>query len=277
MRGTKALYYTVGILVCVVMLFPLFWMISLSFMTEAETWSLPIKLLPHHPTIEHYRNLGTYDNFPYLKFLLNTVIVAGLGGFGTALGSSMPAYAFSKLQWKGRDFFLLVTIATLMLPEISYIVPRYIIFTKLHLIGTFAPMWLPSALGTAFNVFLFTQFFKGIPKELSEAAIVDGSNHFSIFFRIILPLSKNAMVTVVTLHFVWAWKELMTPLIYFTDANMFTLSVGLKNLVSTNGGGDLPVGIGMVGASLATLPILLLFFIFQRQITGGIATTGTKG
>ncbi len=278
MKIKKTFSLLFGFFIAIIMIFPLYWMISLSLMSNLEIYQLPVKFFPKSFYLENYKYVFNTETFLYFRFLLNTILVAALGGFGTAIGSSLPAYAFSKLEWKGRDLFLSITIATLMIPEIAYIVPRYLIFNKLNLIGTYAPMWLPSALGTAFNIFLFTQFFKEIPKGLSEAAIIDGCNHFQIYSRIVLPLGKNSIITVVTLHFVWAWKELMTPMVYFTKNKMFTLSLGLKNFVSSGAGaGEIPLGAGMAAAFLTALPVLILFLVFQKNISGGIATTGTKG
>jgi multiple sugar transport system permease protein len=208
-------------------------------------------------------------------FLGNTLIVCVLGVVGTVLSNAIVAYGFSRLQWRGRDAFFAVTLATLMVPFPVLMVPLYGVFRELHWVGTLLPLWVPAFFGNAFNIFLMRQFFLTIPEELSEAARIDGSSEWRIFWRVILPLSKPVLAVAGLFHFLYAWNDFLGPFLYLTRKETFTLSLALQSYASQNGG--VQWHYLMAASTVTILPIVVLFFFAQRTFIPGIATTGTKG
>jgi multiple sugar transport system permease protein len=208
-------------------------------------------------------------------FLGNTLIVCVLGVIGTVFSNAIIAYGFARLKWRGRDTFFALTLATLMVPFPVLMVPLYGVFRQLHWIGTLMPLWVPAFFGNAFNIFLMRQFFLGIPEELSEAARIDGSSEWRIFWRIILPLSKPVLAVAALFHFLYAWNDFMGPFLYLTRKETFTLSIALQNYQSQNGG--VQWHYLMAASAVTILPIVVLFFFAQKTFIQGIATTGTKG
>jgi multiple sugar transport system permease protein len=207
-------------------------------------------------------------------FLGNTVIVCVLGVIGTVLSNAIVAYGFARLKWHGRDAFFALTLATLMVPFPVLMVPLYGVFRELHWIGTLLPLWVPAFFGSAFNIFLMRQFFLTIPEELSEAARIDGSSEWRIFWRIILPLSKPVLAVSALFHFLYAWNDFMGPFLYLTRKETFTLSLALQGYMSQTGG--VQWHYLMAASTVTVLPVVVLFFFAQKTFIQGIATTGSK-
>ena len=207
-------------------------------------------------------------------FLSNTLIVCGLGVIGTVLSNAIVAYGFARLQWRGRDAFFALTLATLMVPFPVLMVPLYGVFRELHWVGTLMPLWVPAFFGSAFNIFLMRQFFLGIPEELSEAARMDGASEWTIFWRVVLPLSKPVLAVAALFHFLYAWNDFMGPFLYLTRKETFTLSIALQNYQSQVGG--VQWHYLMAASAVTMLPIVVLFFFAQKTFIQGIATTGSK-
>lgn len=205
-------------------------------------------------------------------FLGNTVAVCVLGVIGTVLSNAIIAYGFARLRWRGRDAFFALTLATMMVPFPVLMVPLYGVFKQLGWIGTLLPLWVPAWFGSAFNIFLMRQFFLTIPEELSEAARIDGSSEWAIFWRIILPLSKPVLATAALFHFLWAWNDFLSPLLYLTRKETFTLSLALQSYESHG----VQWHYLMAASAVTILPIVVLFFFAQRFFIQGIATTGIK-
>ncbi|MBM4041350.1 MAG: carbohydrate ABC transporter permease [Planctomycetes bacterium] len=210
----------------------------------------------------------------FLIYLRNTLIVAVLGVIGTVLSSSLAAYGFARIAWRGRDALFLVALSTMMVPFAVTMVPLYGVFRTLGWIGTLKPLWVPAFFGSAFNIFLLRQFFRTIPSDLSDAARIDGCSEFGIFWRIILPLSRPALAVVALFHFMWAWNDFMGPLIFLTKQETYTLSLGLQFYQSQHGGSEWHFL--MAASTLMILPIVVLFFFTQRTFIQGISTTGMK-
>lgn len=207
-------------------------------------------------------------------FLTNTLIVCVLGVIGTVLSNAIIAYGFARVRWRGRDAFFALTLATLMVPFPVLMVPLYGVFRELHWIGTLLPLWVPAFFGSAFNIFLMRQFFVTIPEELSEAARIDGSSEWRIFWRIILPLSKPVLAVSALFHFLYAWNDFMGPFLYLTRKETFTLSIALQNYQTQNGG--VQWHYLMAASAVVVLPVVVLFFFAQKTFVQGIATTGGK-
>lgn len=219
--------------------------------------------------------LRVFDKIPFLTYAKNTLIVCILGVIGTTFTSALVAYGFARIQWPGRNFIFTLTLATMMIPFAVVMVPLYAVFKKLGWIGTLQPLWVPYAFGAAFNIFLLRQFFMTIPLDLTDAARVDGCSELGIFFRIILPLSKPALTIVALFHFLYAWNDFMGPLIYLTDKETYTLSLGLQVFQSQHGGTEWHLL--MAASAMVILPILIMFFFAQKTFIQGVTLTGLKG
>ncbi len=207
-------------------------------------------------------------------FLSNTLIVCVLGVIGTVLSNAIVAYGFARLRWRGRDAFFALTLATLMVPFPVLMVPLYGVFRELGWIGTLMPLWVPAFFGSAFNIFLMRQFFLGIPEELSEAARIDGASEWTIFWRVVIPLSKPVLAVSALFHFLYAWNDFMGPFLYLTRKETFTLSIALQNYQSQLGG--VQWHYLMAASAVTMMPIVVLFFFAQKTFIQGIATTGSK-
>lgn len=209
------------------------------------------------------------------RYLWNTLLLCVLTVIGTTLSSAVVAYGFSRIDWPGRDKVFLIVLATMMIPFPVTMVPLYGLFRELGWIGTLRPLWVPAFFATAFNVFLLRQFFRTIPKELSEAARIDGCSEFRIFVQIVLPLAKPALTVVALFQFMATWNDFLGPLIYLTDQKDFTLALGLQFFQSQHGG--TPWHLLMAASTLIVIPVVLLFFLAQRTFIEGVSMSGLKG
>ena len=225
-----------------------------------------------------------WENFPkaiksmrhFSRYLANTLILCLLNVAGTVLSSAMVAYGFSRLEWRGREGLFGLLLATMMIPFPVVMVPLYGLFRSLGMVGTLQPLWVGSFFANAFNVFLLRQFFRTIPKDLSEAARIDGCGEFRIFWQIILPLCTPALIVVGLFTFLGAWNDYLGPLIYLTDEHDLTLALGLDAMKSSESGAtEWPYL--MAASTLVILPVITLFFFAQRKFVEGIALTGIKG
>ncbi|HXQ81242.1 MAG TPA: carbohydrate ABC transporter permease [Opitutaceae bacterium] len=224
-----------------------------------------------------------WENFPgairamrrFPRYLANTLVLCVLNVVGTVLSSALVAYGFSRLEWRLRDPLFGLLLATMMIPFPVVMVPLYGLFRWLGWIGTLKPLWVGSFCSSAFNVFLLRQFFRTIPRDLSEAARIDGCGEFRIFWQIILPLCRPALVVVALFTFMGTWNDFLGPLIYLTDERDFTLALGLR-VMQTTGSGGIEWNYMMAASTLVILPVIALFFVAQRSFIEGIALTGTK-
>jgi multiple sugar transport system permease protein len=223
-------------------------------------------------------NLGSVWNSPVADFpiyLRNTLIVTLLSVIGMVLSSAVVAYGFSRLRWRGRDGLFLLVLATMMVPFPVIMAPLYILFRHLGWIGSFKPLWVPTFFGGAFSIFLLRQFFLTIPRALDEAAMIDGCSSVGIFVRIILPLSRPALLVVALFQCIASWNDFVGPLIFLNHQETYTLALGLFMYQSQHGG--TPWNLVMAASVLITVPILIVFLVAQRQFIEGIATKGIKG
>ncbi|MEY3479915.1 MAG: hypothetical protein RIQ71_690 [Verrucomicrobiota bacterium] len=257
----------------IVFILPFAWMISTSLKPLNETMVLPPKWLPSEPQWQNYpdamRAMG-----PFWLHARNSLMLALLNVVGTVVSSALVAYGFSRIEWRGRDSVFLLLLATMMIPFPVIMIPVYTLFRELGWIGTFKPLWVPAFLAGAFNVFLLRQFFLGIPRDLTEAARMDGCGEFRIFWQIILPLAKPALLTVALFQFMATWNDFLGPLIFLVRQEQFTLALGLQNFQSAFGGTAWHWL--MAGSTLVILPVVVLFFLAQRAFIRGISTTGLK-
>lgn len=234
----------------------------------------PEKRLGIHP--ENYRHALTQPGMPFALFLRNTVLIVVLTVFGATLSAALCAYGFARLRFRGRQPLFILLLATMMIPGQVTMIPVYIFFKELHWINTYLPLIVPAWFGGgAFSIFLLRQFFQSIPFEMEEAARIDGCGPLSTWWRIILPLSIPALATIAIFTFMGSWNDFMGPLIYINDTDKFTLALGL-NLFKGQYGTDTP-HLMMAATLVVLLPILILFFVAQKQFIQGIVVSGVKG
>ncbi|MEO0796883.1 MAG: carbohydrate ABC transporter permease [Verrucomicrobiota bacterium] len=270
----RACIYVLLILGALVFVAPFAWMVSTSLKPLNETMSLPPRWLPTEIQ---------WDNYPqavdemklFWRYTANTLYLCVMTVVGSVVSSSLAAYGFSRIQWPGRDKVFVLVLATMMIPFPVIMVPLYTLFREIGWIGSYKPLWVPSFFAGAFNVFLLRQFFLTLPKDLEEAARIDGASELQIFWRVILPLAKPALIVVALFQFMATWNDFLGPLIYLTDQSDFTLALGLQAYQSKGGGTDWHYL--MAASTLVVLPVVVLFFFTQRYFVEGIATTGGKG
>jgi len=262
-----------GILIGLLVLFmgPFFWLLTTSLKPNSAMFQMPPQWIPDPATAEHYRD--ALVTFPALRYMGNTLIIVAFSTVGTLLSCSMAAYAFSRLRWPDRGLLFGLLLATMMIPGQVTMIPVYILFSKLNWVDTFLPLIVPSFFGNAFFIFLLRQFFLTIPEELLEAARLDGASEWRVFWTIMLPLSKPALLTVMIFTVLREWNDFMGPLIYLTSDRNRTLALGLALL---SGVQNTEWGLLMAASVIMVLPALVLFFVAQRFFIEGIALTGTK-
>jgi ABC-type glycerol-3-phosphate transport system permease component len=261
--------------VTILMCFPLFWMISSSLKTIQETNSPGIVWIPANPTLEAYRAI--FQNKDFLTAYFNSVFYVTLALAGTLISIAAVAYAFSRLEWPGRNVVFFLMLSTMMIPAQALIVPQYVFFNKLGWVGTFKPLIIPGYFaGGAAMVFLLRQSMAQIPKELDESAFVDGANHIQIWWEIILPLVKAPLATIATFLFVGFWNSLLTPLMYLQNVSKYTLPVYVSTLYNINLTVQ-PWPTIMTAAVLTTVPLIVVFFFAQRYILESVVISGLKG
>lgn len=265
-------------------LVPFLWMVSSSLKVSTEIFAPKFVLIPDNPQWQNFARV--FDVMPFDKFIINTLIVVFFAVLGTVISSAMVAYSFARLNWPGRDFFFGLLLTTMMLPIIITLVPRFIIFRSLPAFGiqgssnwinTFLPLTVPFWFaGTPLYVFLMRQFFRGLPMELEEAALIDGAGRIRILTQIILPLSKPVLATVAVFAILQHYQEYLEPLIYLSSLNKWTLAIGIASLNANESFGASWEMVFAAG-TIMTLPVLLLFLIAQRYFVQGIAMTGFGG
>lgn len=268
-RNTKIVLGIVLALWGFLTFFPFIWMISASFKTNAEITSQGISIVPLEPTLNNFKELFERLNFDvYLK---NTIIVTLLSFTGLLI-NSMAGFGFARYDFKGKNVLFLAVLATMMIPSQVTMIPVYLMLTKMGLTNSYLGIVLPG-LSSAFNIFLFRQFFENISEELFEAARLDGASEWFVFFRVGLPLSRPILAVQALLTFIGGWNSFLWPLIIANDQRFYTLSVGLQLLQGQHGTN---YALQMAGATFMIIPILFLFIVFQKYILSGFDISGGK-
>lgn len=260
----------------IVMIYPVLWMISGSFKNNAEILTGTLGLIPPNWRIENYaQGWQGFGGIGFDVFFRNSFFVTVFSTIGTVLSSAAVAYSFSRLHYKGRNIWFMAMIATMMLPAQVILIPQYIIYNKLGLVGTFVPLILPHFFGQAFFIYQMMQFTRGIPRDLDEAATIDGCSKYTIFTRIILPLLKPAIVTTTIIQFYWKWDDFMGPLIYLNKPQTYTVSIALKLFADASSTTDYGAMFAM--STLSLIPVFTIFLIFNKYLVEGISGSGLKG
>jgi len=273
-RRGAILHHGVLILFGLFMLYPLIWMAVSAFKPSHLVLTDP-SIIPTELTLENFVDGWVVGGFPFWVFFGNSVVIALSSILGNLLSCSLTAYALARLQFRARNVYFAIVLVTVMLPMHAVVIPQYIVFSNLGLVNTFIPLILPKFLATdAFFIFLMVQFIRGIPRQLDEAASIDGAGPFRVFRSIILPLMVPALITTTIFTFIWTWNDFFGQLIYLTDSSVFTVPIALNALVdseSNQGTGTL-----MAMSLISLIPLLLFFAFAQKHLIRGIATTGLK-
>jgi len=271
----KSIVYHVCILTLGLMMFyPVLWMIASSFKTHAN--ALSPTLIPDQFLIENYiQGWQGFGDLTFATFFKNSFIIATTATIGQVMLSAMTAYGFGRIEFKGRNFWFSIMIITLLFPRQVVMIPQYLMFNQLGWINSFKPLILPKFTPLPFFVFLMVQFVRGLPIELDEAARIDGCGVYSIFFKIILPNIKPALITAAIFSFYWTWQDFFTPLLYIQSTELYPVSLALSLFADPQAVTNWGAMFGM--ATLSLMPIFLIFIFFQRYLVEGIATSGLKG
>jgi multiple sugar transport system permease protein len=272
---TTAWWVFIGIL-AVLVLYPLIWLIFSTFKPSSEFGSNK-GLLPLSPTLQNYSKVVEgIGGTPLWRFFANSLFIASVAVLGTLISASMAAYAFACIRFKGTGLFFTAMIGTLLLPFHVLIIPQYILYQKIGLVDTYVPLLLGKFLAVeAFFVFLMVQFVRNLPREMQEAARIDGAGHVRIFRSIILPLIRPALISSAIFSFIWTWNDFLGPLLYITSPSKYPLPVALRLYNDATSSSDF--GATVTVSMLALVPILLFFVVFQRFLVAGVSTQGIKG
>ncbi|WMJ89057.1 carbohydrate ABC transporter permease [Anaerocolumna sp. MB42-C2] len=272
--AARIVTYLILIFAAVVCLFPFIWMISTSFKPMSDIYKMPPSLIPEKITVENF--VEGWKGASFQMYFKNTAIITFLATIGTVLSSSVVAYGFARFQSRMSKVLFMVLLGTMMLPSQVTLIPQYLLYYKMGMLDTFWPLIIPSWLGGgAFNIFLFIQFFRTLPKELDEAAKIDGANSFQVFARILLPSVKPVMLAVLVMALVYNWNDFFNPLIYLNSNEKFTIAIGLQFFKGSQG--NVQIGQMMSMALISLLPVLVIFATCQKYFIQGIKMSGLKG
>jgi multiple sugar transport system permease protein len=273
-RASRIFAWVALALLGVIFVYPFVWLVSASFKPRGEVFDN--RLIPETFTFDNY--VQVWQEAPLGLWLLNTVIVTVLAAVTVTFSSAMVAWGFAYFRFRGRGALFGLVLATMMLPGAVTMIPVFLIWNGLGQVGTLTPLWAGNLFGSAFYIFLLRQFFLGLPRDLFEAARIDGASQFGVFWRIALPLCKPALAVVLVFEVQAVWTDLMRALIYLRDSDTFTVPRGLKSLVDAFGfGGEWHWEVIITASVITTIPMIIVFFLAQRQIIDGVASSGLKG
>ena len=269
----RILYHALMLLIAAVFLLPFYWMTISAFKNGAEIFSNPIAWWPNPIRWENVTALFSRADFPFVRQFMNSVFYAGMVAIGICLSCSLTAYSFACLRWRGRNVVFGITICALLMPPVVTFLPIYMGWAQLRLTGTYWPLIAPAFLGDAFFIFMLRQFFLGVPRELMDAARLDGASEFRIWWQIVLPQVRVALVIVALFAIVYTWNEFFGPLVYLSNRDDLPLSVGLYSFRAQR---SVEWSLTMMGAFFMALPMVLLFLFTQKLFRQGLSSSGLK-
>ena len=268
----KLTIYSIITGLAIIYLVPFVWLLSTSLKTSPQIFALPIQWIPNPIAWENYSIMTKM--VPFFRYLRNTCIIVIFNLGAALLINPLIAYGFAHFKWPGRDIIFVITLGLMMLPFVVRMVPLYVFFQRLGWINTFAPLIVPVWCGQAFLIFLLRQFFLTMPPELSDAARIDGASEFGIFWKIIYPLSKPALICVAIFQVTYDWNDFIAPLVYLNIQDKYTLAIGLELF---SGAYQTEWGPKMAYAVSMTVPMIIFFFFFSKYFAQGLTITGVKG
>lgn len=272
----KALYHVFVVIFGVIMIYPVLWMISGSFKDNSEILRGTLQLIPQNLKISNYSTgWSGFSGITFATFFKNSIFITVIATLGTVISSALVAYALSRIHFKGRKIWFTCMLATMMLPGQVIMIPSFLIWYNLGLANSYVPLILPYFCGQAFFIYQMMQFMTGIPRELDEAATIDGCSKYTIFTHIILPLLKPSIVTTVIIQFYWKWDDYMGPLLYLSKPQSYTASLAIKLFADSASTTDYGAMFAM--STISLIPVFLIFLFFNRYLVEGIGTSGLKG
>jgi multiple sugar transport system permease protein len=273
---SKIVYHLVVAALGLLMVYPVMWMISGAFKTQYEILNESLKLIPDSVSLDNFlRGWKGFGRLTFAGFFRNSFVISSLVTLGVTVSSAIVAYAFARLRFPGRQLLFACMMATMMLPGQVVMIPQYIIFRNLDLTNTYVPLILPAWFSRAFFTFMMMQFIQGLPKELDEAAIIDGCSRYSVFTRIVLPLIAPALITTIIIQFYWAWDDFMGPLIYLSRPAKYPASLAIKLFADSTSTTDYGAMFAM--STLSLIPVFGIFLFFNKYLMQGISMSGLKG
>ena len=272
-RLSTAIRHVILLVFSAAFILPFLWMIGTSLKSNKQILAYPPVWIPDPIQWSNYAD--ALDSVPFFRYAGNTATICFFTITGALISNVIVAYGFSCLQWKGRDTIFVLVLASLMLPYQVTMIPLFILFSKLHWTNTFLPLTVPAFFGNAFYIFLIRQFFRGIPGDYLDAALLEGASELRILAQIIVPLARPVLITVGLFQFLFSWNDFLAPLLYLNDESKYTLSLGLANMQSVLGLSQF--GQIMAVATMTVAPVLIAFIVAQRFFIQGIATAGLKG
>ncbi len=264
--------YVVLTFISIIYMVPLLWMLSTSLKSRADIFAWPPVLIPAVPKWENYRI--AFESYPLLRFMGNSTYLVIINIIGELISVPLIAYGFARLRFPGRNFFFMLVLAMMMVPSQIKLIPLYTMFSRLGLLDTYVPLFAHSFFGEAFFIFLFVQYMRTMPKDLDDAAKIDGLGSFGILYRILLPLCTPVLTLIVIYTFLWTWNEFLNPIIYLSTFEKFTIQVGLNMF---KGRFDVQWNLFMAATLVSVFPVLSIYFFVQKKLIGGIASLGVKG
>lgn len=273
--GKPILVYTLLFVFCAIIFLPLGWMLTIALKADkAPVFTIPPQWFPTDQWHwENFISVLINPSRPFWRYTINTVAIVIGNIIGSLFSCSLVGYAFARLRFRGRDMLFNILIITMLIPYQALMIPQFLMFYKIGWYGTFLPLIVPSFFGNAFYIFLIRQYMKTFPRDLDDAAKIDGCNLFQTFWYIILPLSKPVLAVCVVFIFLGSWNDLLSPLIYLDTNSKFTIAIGMANFVSRNTDWNQL----MAGNLIMMLPALIIYFFAQDKLIGGIASVGIKG
>lgn len=259
-----------------IMLYPVLWMVSGSFKDNTEILTGGLSLIPKELKLSNYSTgWAGFGGITFATFFKNSFFISAVATFGCVISSSLVAYALSRIKFRGRGFWFVCMIATMMLPVQVLMIPQYLLYYRLGLVPGYVPLILPYFCGQAFFIYQMMQFMQGIPREMDDAAKIDGCSKYKIYSNIILPLLKPSIVTTIVIQFYWKWDDYLGPLLYLSRPESYTVSIAIKLFADASTTTDYGAMFAM--ATLSLIPVFLIFLIFNKNLTEGIGTSGLKG
>ena len=269
------IYHLFVIAFGLLMIYPVIWMILGSFKMKSEILGNNAPFLPSVWVWENYPNgWSGSGSHTFGTFFLNSLFVSVMGTLGTVISSAMVSYGLARVAFKGRQIWFTIMIMTMLLPGQVLMIPQYIIWNSINLTGSFVPLLLPRFLGWPFFIYMMMQFVRGLPRELDEAAMIDGCNKYTIFSRIILPLLGPSIITTIVISFYWIWDDYMGPLLYLSKPGLKTVSLAIKGFADSQGTNFGPM---FAMSTLSLIPVFLLFLFFNRYLMDGVTAGSVKG